>query len=70
MSDEYLNKPFSEMTNEELVGSRNHWAKCVQDSPGWASAYEAAKYLKATCAEAARRGIDMPNPYPIVKGRG
>lgn len=37
-------------------------------APGWASAYQAAKYLKQATQEAQSRNLPLTNPFPIVKG--
>lgn len=63
-----LNKPFHEMTDEELVINYDYWSEQVRTAPGWASAYQAAKYLKATCTMAQSRGLALTNPFPIIKG--
>lgn len=63
-----LNKPFHDQSDSELTASYDHWSECVRTASGWASAYQAAKYLKKTCAEAARRGMALTNPFPIIKG--
>jgi hypothetical protein len=61
-------KPYSEMTADELRAAMNKWAEHVATSPGWTSAYFSAQQCKAIKAEAARRGIEIENPYPIVIG--
>lgn len=63
-----LNKPWAEQTDEELTASYDYWSACVRDAAGFSSAYAAAKFLKATCAEAERRGMHLENPYPIKRG--
>lgn len=65
-TEAWLNQPYPYMSNTELVDARTYWARRVEESSGWASAHFAAKQLEAIVAEAQRRGIDMPNPYPIV----
>lgn len=60
----FLNKPWREMTDDELVLSHDYWSERVRTAPGWSSAYQAAKYLKHCCAEAAKRNLPLTNPLP------
>jgi len=61
-------KPYSEMTEDELRAEMLVWAKHVDDSPGWPSAYFAAKQCQAIEREAARRGVKIENTRPIRVG--
>lgn len=61
-------KPFQEMTDDELRQEQTTWEKYVETAAGWSSAYFAAKTLKSVCAEGNRRGLNFENKFPITVG--
>lgn len=60
--------PFETMSNEDLAAEKAKWERCVEDAPGWSSAYFAAKCLKRVIAEGNSRGLDWANRFPIKIG--
>jgi hypothetical protein len=63
-----LNKPFHEMTDEELVEAHTLWQWRVFTAAGFSSAKFSASMLKQIAFEGAKRGFKFSNPYPIVRG--
>jgi len=61
-------KPYREMTDDELRQAHLEWSARVADAPGWASAYFAAGQVKAICNEGDRRALGLVNNYPIKYG--
>jgi hypothetical protein len=61
-------KPYREMTDDELSVAYLKWSSNVAGASGWPSAYFAAKQLEQICREGERRGAAMENPYPIRRG--
>ncbi len=61
-------KPFHEMTDDELRGALADWEKHVETATGWASAYFAASQIRAIVSIGNVRGIGMTNRFPIRIG--
>lgn len=68
MSDEFLNKPWHRMSDDELHKSFDYWKSAVEKASGWASAHAAAKCLEVSVSVLNHRGFKVSNPYPIVDG--
>jgi hypothetical protein len=63
-----MDKPYRQMTTEELQCARSAWEDRVESASGWPSAHFAAKQVAEIVAEAKRRGLDWDNKYPIMIG--
>lgn len=59
------NKPYREMSDDELRQALQDWGELVENASGWASCYFAAKQVAAVCDESKRRGLNFENAYPI-----
>lgn len=60
-------KPYREMTDDELRAAHVQWHSNVERASGWPSAYFAATQLEIICREGTRRALDLQNNYPIVR---
>jgi len=61
-------KPYREMTDDELREAHLQWSANVANATGWSSAYFSAKQLEAICKEGDRRAMGLVNEYPIKVG--
>lgn len=62
-------KPYREMTDDELRAALKTWDDHVRTSPGWASAYFSATQSAAIVREGHRRGLtDMKTEFEIKYG--
>jgi hypothetical protein len=60
-------KPFHEMTDDELHNNLKFWEERTDKATGWSSAYFAAKQVKQIVDTANQRGLGFINRFPIVK---
>jgi hypothetical protein len=61
-------KPFHEMTDDELRAELEIWEDRVDSASGWAAAYFAAKCLEAIIQAGNERGLELINRFPIRRG--
>lgn len=61
-------KPYHEMTDDELTEALKTWGANVDNATGFPSAYFAAKQCAAIVSAAERRGLALVNNWPIVRG--
>jgi hypothetical protein len=61
-------KPFREMTDDELREELRAWESRVDGASGWASAYFAARQLEAVVRIGNERGLGFENRFPIKIG--
>jgi hypothetical protein len=61
-------KPFREMTDDELREEFQTWEKNVDEASGWSSAYFAAKQLESIVRIGNERGLGFENRFQIRRG--
>lgn len=60
-----LNKPYHELTDAELPEAMAAWGKMVDEATGFTSAHFAAQQCRAIEAHGRKRGLTIPNNWPI-----
>lgn len=60
-------KPYRQMSDDELREAHLEWSARVADAHGWPSAYFAAKQVEIICKEGDRRALGLVNHYPIMR---
>lgn len=64
----YLNKPYHEMTDDEVRRAHDHWSESCRTASGWSSAYFAAKQIAACQDQSDKRNLGLVNNHKIVRG--
>ena len=59
-------KPYSEMSDDELRAAMATWGAKVENAAGWPSAYFAAKQCAAIEVTARRRNLIIENKWKIT----
>lgn len=59
-------KPYNEMTDQELLDQMAIWGANVDSASGFPSAYFAAKQCKAIKSHCDKRGVEIENKWPIT----
>ena len=58
-------KPYREMTDDELRAELTKWEQNVENAGGWPSAHFAAQQVKQIVELGNRRSLGFVNRYPI-----